>query len=118
MSEEINVPEMSQEQKVKFQEVLQTKVNRHTIKVPVSVKGKEPEEEETPKPESELMRKLRLHAEKAYAAHPTAVGPTQEEQNASPCVLTAAAILAAVGIAVYFGHKYWKSYGVLPEELN
>ena len=35
----------------------------------------------------------------------------------SPCVLVSGAVLLAFGIALYFGHKYWKSYGVTPEEF-
>src|SRR4051812_7198724 len=115
MSEEISVPEISQEQKAKFQEALQTRVK--TVRLPLVHKGKEPEDEAEPKPESDLMRKLRLHAEKSYVA--VQQNPqTQEEKNVSPCMLTAGAILAAVGIAVYFGHKYWKQYGITHEDLS
>jgi len=115
MSEEISIPEISPEQKAKFQEALQRRVK--TVKLPFQEsKGKEPEEEAEPKPVSDLMRKLQAHAARGVAKVP-AEPQTKEVEAASPCVLTAGAILAVIGIAVYFGHKYWKTYGVTPEEL-
>jgi len=120
MSEEISLPPMSEEQKKKMQMSLQARVEKAVSFTEQRSKGKEPEHEE--KPPSDLMRKLAAHAAKnAYSSAGSSMKKTGEEEEVasspSPCLLVAAAFLGAVGIAVYFGHKYWKTYGVTPEEL-
>ncbi len=109
MSEEISLPEMDDKKKEEMRQAIRNRRN----------KGKEPEVESSSPPQSgpssDLIRKLAAHAARGVIA-PEPQKPEEEAAlSPSPCMLVSGVALLALGIAFYFGHKYWKSLGV--EEL-
>src|SRR6188768_385991 len=110
MSEEISVPELSEAKKAEFAKVLNARKGKAAVQPPVEYKGKE--EEVELKAPTDLMRKLAILSERKRAQAPHQVHV--EMEPTSPSVFTMGAVVAAVAIAVYFGHKAWKAYGVVP----
>lgn len=118
MSEEISVPELSEEKKAEFAKVLNARRGPNVKFSHVeNVKGKEEERDENTevKPPTDLMRKLAIISERKRQS--AAQQEVVQEVASSPCIYTLGAVAFAVAIAVYFGHKAWKAYGYVPEEL-
>lgn len=123
MSEEIVLPSLDDAAKQRMEEALRRRMEKQGHVTFSDIKGKEPEEESLPEPESQTMKKLRMISQQRESMALNALNQIkqasapipQEEAGLPPCIKMALGIGLTLIVAYYLGnktYKYWKSSSI------